>query len=423
MQDFNLEEVATKYPSTHRSNLQCIQQLLANLGSPHLFIPPVIHIAGTNGKGSTQAFLRSIFEQKGLKVHAFTSPHLKRFNERIVIAGQEIENTMAYALLHECEQHIQNDGVPTWFELVTTMAFLAFARHPADILLLETGVGGRLDATNVIPNPLVTAINSISYDHQSHLGNSLKEIAFAKAGIFKKGTAIFSVKQPEEVERVLIQESKELQAPLFIEGHHWTINKSSQGLVYNSKVPYPQISLKGTYQLQNAGLALSIASFLKHHFKFNNMHLKKGIESAIWPGRLQDISHSSLNSYLRPGSELWLDGAHNEGGAQALVSSLKEFNQSPTYFIIGMLQHKEHLNFLKPLSTYAEALFFIPILSSTKSILPDYLASLIKDKKCYTAYSLIESLEKINTVSSTPARVVICGSLYLVGDILKTIDE
>lgn len=423
MFQFDLGKFSKKFPSKARFNLERVEKLLNKLGAPHLKLPPTIHVAGTNGKGSTIAFLRAIFESSGYKTHVYTSPHLQEFNERIIVAGNKIEETYFSQLLDECEKYAQDQEDLTWFEFITVVAFLAYAQNPADILLLETGIGGRLDATNVIASPLATAITSISYDHQEHLGKTLAEIAYAKAGIFKRGAPAFSVAQPQEVEDVLLRCAQDLSVSLFLENRDWNVQEKENGIVYCSNLYCPKISLAGKHQIHNVGLALSIATSLRHSFNLKEESLKAGIATAIWKGRLQDLSSSFLINYLPTDSEIWLDSAHNEGGAQALVDTVQTWNSLPTYFIIGMLNHKDSHAFLSSLSKVARGFCFIPIPSSEKCLSSDKLLDVTPYKNGFSADNLIEGLQKIAQFSSSPVRVVICGSVYLAGDVLNMIED
>ena len=422
---FDLGTFSKKFPFKARFSLERIEKLLYKLGSPHLKLPPTIHVAGTNGKGSTIAFLHAIFEAAGYKAHIYTSPHLIECNERIIIAGKKIEESYFSFLLQECEKYAQDQEELTWFEFITSAAFLAYAQNPADVLLLETGVGGRLDATNVIKSPIVTAITSISYDHQDYLGKTLAEIAYAKAGIFKAGASAFSVAQPKEIESVLLACAKELSVSLFLENRDWDVQEAAKGLAYCSNLHCPKISLAGKHQIHNAGLALSITSMLEqsHSFNLKEKHLKTGIATASWKGRLQNLSSSLLADYLCVGSEIWLDSAHNEGGAQALVETVETWRFLPTYFIVGMLNHKDSFTFLSVLSKVAKEFCFIPITSSEKYRAPNQFIEILPHKNGFTANTLIEGLKKISQLSSTPIRVIICGSIYLAGDILNMLEN
>lgn len=423
MFQFDLGAFSKKFPTKARFSLERIETLLSKLGSPHLKLPPTIHVAGTNGKGSTIAFLKAIFEAAGYKAHVYTSPHLIRFTERILIAGEEIKESYFIQLLQECEQYAQDQEDLTWFEFITVVSFLAYAQNPADVLLLETGIGGRLDATNVIKSPIATAITSISYDHQSYLGETLADIAYAKAGIFKKETPAFSVAQPKEAENMLINCAKQMSISLYLEDRDWSVHDQENGLLYNSSLYCPTINLRGHHQVHNAGLALSIASFLQHSFAFKPHHLKAGIATATWKGRLQNLSFSSLASYLCKDSELWLDGAHNEGGADALVKTVQSWTSLPTYFIVGMLNHKDANTFLSSLSKVAEGFCFIPIVSSENSKIPNQFSGMCQHIPHFTSTTLIDGLKKISQRSQAPSRVIICGSIYLTGDVLNMLEN
>jgi dihydrofolate synthase/folylpolyglutamate synthase len=423
MVQFDLRAFSKKFPLKARFNFERIEKMLSKLGSPHLKLPPIIHVAGTNGKGSTIAFLRAIFESAGHKVHVYTSPHLIKFNERIIVSGKEIEDSYFNFLFQECEKYVQELEILTWFEVITVVALLAFAQNSSDILLLETGVGGRLDATNVIKSPLATAITSISYDHQDYLGKTLAEIAYAKAGIFKLGTPAFSVEQPKEVKDVLLNYAAHLSIPLFFENQDWNVQEDATGLTYCSYLQCPKIGLIGKHQIHNAGLALSIATFLRQPFNLKDQHLRTGIATATWKGRLQDLSSSFLAGYLYKGSEIWLDGAHNEGGAKALAETIQAWAPLPTYFIIGMLNHKDPYTFLIPFSKLAQGFCFIPIASSENHKIPDQLIKVVRHENSFAASSLDEGLKKIFQLSFGPIRVVISGSIYLAGDVLNMLEH
>lgn len=378
-------------------------------------------MAGTNGKGSVIAFLRAILEAAGLRVHVFTSPHLVRFNERIRIAGREIDDAALTALLEECES-VNGDRPITFFEITTAAAFLAFARSPADITLLETGLGGRLDATNTVKNPLLTVITPISLDHQQYLGDTIEQIAAEKAGILKPGVPCLSAAQSRKAARVLAAHAQELGVPMRSEGADWFVMPRGEAMVYTAgdrtrELPVP--SLTGKHQLRNAGLAVACAESLKG-FSLPDDAYAGGMRGTVWPARLQRLTRGPLVDLLPEGWELWLDGGHNPAAGKTLGDHSRRWRDRPLYLVMGMMTGKDPIGFLKPLEAVAARLRGVAIpgqaggLPAEKVVLAaDYLAidSAVAESAAAAIRDLVEKDRK-------PARILICGSLYLAGHIL-----
>jgi dihydrofolate synthase/folylpolyglutamate synthase len=385
--------------------------LLHSLNDPHLHLPPVIHVAGTNGKGSTIAFMRAILEQAGYRVHAYTSPHLQRFNERIVLAGQEIPDDMLERLIDE----VTTGNPITFFEIATAIAFLAFSRTPADIVLLETGLGGRLDCTNVIPAPLATIITPISHDHMEFLGHSLIEIAQEKAGIIKKGSLCVTAPQEKAARDVLEKAAKQREAAFYPHNDHWEAKGDDTHMTLKigaDEFTYPRPALIGDHQVTNAGTAVTCLKSLPN-FKITEHHIAEGLQAAHWPARLECIKSGALYDALPAGWELWYDGGHNEAGALALATQAdlwQEADNKPLHIILGMKRAKDPINFMKHLSPYTKHL---SIAAYDDFYTYDELSSLLKNTvSC--PISRFESAQAYSALhgNKTEGRILICGSLY-----------
>ena len=397
--------------------LDRVLALLADLGGPQRHLPPVVHVAGTNGKGSTLAYLRAMAEAAGLKCHVYISPHLVRFAERITLAGQQIGEQALAELLAECER--VNGGRPiTFFEITTAAAFLAFSRSPADLCLLETGLGGRLDATNVVDQPALTLITSISMDHQAFLGDSLAAIAGEKAGIIKPGVPCLTVRQPEEAMAVIRTKAAESGAPLLVEGEDWRIEGRPDGLRFTmggEALDLPPPSLPGRHQWQNAGLALAAAKSLPL-----KMDLAAGLRQARWPARLQRLSAGPLVALLPEGWELWLDGGHNPGAGEVLAAHAKaQWRDRPLDLLVGMLNSKDGQGFIDPLVPYVRGGAAVAIPGE-----PNSLSAAEMAEKARAAGLTLQTADDLATAirdrirQPGPARLLICGSLYLAGTVL-----
>ncbi|HKX08143.1 MAG TPA: folylpolyglutamate synthase/dihydrofolate synthase family protein, partial [Stellaceae bacterium] len=315
----------------------------------------MIHVAGTNGKGSTVATLRACLEAAGYRAHVYTSPHLVRFTERIRIAGKLIEDDALSACLEECER--ANAGAPiTLFEITTAAAYLAFSRTPADATLLEVGLGGRVDATNVIARPTATAITPISFDHQRFLGDTLAAIAFEKAGILKPGVVSVVGPQPPEAAEVIEARATETGSPLYRHGKEWRAEPTATGLRYEGRrwrLDLPASALPGRHQVDNAGAAIACLEGLESTFRVDPAALARGLKTTEWPARLQRLTRGPLAANLPPDVELWLDGGHNQAGGEVLAQHAATWRDRPLHLVFGMLTTHDARDFLRPLAREA----------------------------------------------------------------------
>jgi dihydrofolate synthase/folylpolyglutamate synthase len=418
--DAALERLTALHPKLIDLGLERTERLLAALENPDRQLPPVIHVAGTNGKGSTIAFMRAIAASAGLSVHTYTSPHLARFHERISLNGEPIAEDALLAILEECEA--ANDGEPiTFFEITTAAAFLAFSRAPADLLLLETGLGGRFDSTNVLPTPAVTVITPISMDHMDFLGDTIEKIAFEKAGILKLGVPCVVGPQPVEVLGVLEEPAKELDVPLIVQDIDWSAQSvGGEGMIYRDEegeIHLPMPSLIGGHQIANAGMAITALRCWKPGY-FGFEDLADGVANANWPGRLQRLGPGSLTDSLPDGWELWLDGGHNPAAGTALAETVKGWSGTPVVLICAMQKNKDLLGFLSSFKDSAERLISIDLPGGT----PGHAASdIVKagdllGMEGSTADSLASAIRL--AANGPGGRILICGSLYLAGDVL-----
>ncbi len=407
-------------------------ELLSALGNPQNHLPPVIHVAGTNGKGSIIAILKSILEEAGYSVHAYTSPHLIKFNERITLDGRHIDDHFLEELIDEALE-INKKAKATFFEVTTAIAFAAFARTPADITLLEVGLGGRLDCTNIIPSALVSVINIIARDHMEHLGDTLPLIAGEKSGIMKKGVpCVIGVQTPEALEAGVMEvfESQAIKAgsKLICTGSDWVIEPQGETMSFSytgqsQVLPYP--GLKGAYQINNAGAALTALKVIQGQFPVSHEARASGLQKAHWPGRLQNIS-KGFQELLPDGWEIWLDGGHNENAAQALAVQCKNWRKTsskPLHLIMGMLNHKDPLTYLEPLEPYLSSLTLIDIPGEPKSFKGQDIIKPLEEHflKLSVSYepSFEEALSAFVQNKNAPARILIGGSLYLAGYVLE----
>ncbi|MBI4031075.1 MAG: bifunctional folylpolyglutamate synthase/dihydrofolate synthase [Proteobacteria bacterium] len=392
-------------------------ELLARLGNPHKKLLPVIHVAGTNGKGSVIAFMRAVLETAGYAVHVYTSPHLKKFNERIVLAGREIDDSSLEFLLDEVTA--ANKGLPlTFFEITTAMAFLAFSRVPADIALLETGLGGRLDSTNVVENPITTAITSIGRDHMEFLGSTIQEIAGEKAGIMKRGVPCVTAPQTHpEPEPVLIQRARELSVPIQRFGYEWQCGSDGSRMNFrygSDSYDLPLPALTGAHQIRNAGTALAALMSVRDRFQVTEKSMAGGLQTAFWPGRLQKI----YDPFLSSGWELWIDGGHNEDAAQVLAAQAQDWSRRdgrPLYLAVGMMRRKDVAAFLAPMAPHAAAIYGMPVapgdpLAHDRESFMSALAG--SGLKVFWEEAPARIINHI-TGSGPPGRILITGSLYL----------
>lgn len=414
-----LERLYKLHPKIIDLSLDRMQRILKRLGHPEKRLPPVIHVAGTNGKGSTTAYLRAILEAAGLRVHVYTSPHLVRFAERIRLASRLIREDYLLEVLQECEA--LNDGEPiTYFEITTAIAFKAFADVPADVVLLEVGLGGRLDATNMVDNPLSTVITPVSLDHEQFLGSELGGIAREKAGIAKTGVPLILAPQPAEALKAILNVAAEVKA-LPVAGEHWQVHKTKDGFCYTDKqgqINLPEPNLFGPHQISNAALAIAC---LRHQpaLKISEDHIKVGITSAYWPARMQNITQTSLGDILPKGSSLWLDGGHNPAAGEILANFFKTKTDRPLYLICGMMKNKDTAGFLKPLSPLVTKCFGLHVDGEDSHAAED-IARMAHSAAIEASPSaqVDHALKEIAQLEDSPVQVLICGSLYLAGQIL-----
>jgi dihydrofolate synthase/folylpolyglutamate synthase len=424
-----LERLKALHPQSIDLSLGRIERLLASLDHPERRLPPVVHVAGTNGKGSLIAFLRAIAEGLGRRVHIYTSPHLVNFHERIVLAGTGGAAPIAEDMLVDClaRAEVANSGeLITLFEITTAAAFLAFADVPANLLLLETGLGGRLDATNVVAKPLATAITPISIDHVSFLGHTLAAIAGEKAGILKPGVPCIVARQDEEALRVIEARAKAVGASLHVFGRDFDVFEQHRRLIFQTAsrlldLPLPR--LNGRHQIDNAGAAIATASVVFGD-ALTVEALERGLTHAEWPARLQRLPAGALHTYVGEGTEIWLDGGHNAAGGQVIAHALAEFDERvrhSVHLIWGMMETKDAHAFIAPFKGLIERIYTVPIPDEANAFSAAALAEIAASEgfEVTAANSVPHALLQSRTVLGLAGRVLICGSLYLAGNVLK----
>jgi dihydrofolate synthase/folylpolyglutamate synthase len=417
--DAILTRLLALHPKIIDLSLDRMWHILARLGHPQRSLPPVIHVGGTNGKGSCVAYLRAIMEAADLRVHAYTSPHLVKFHERIRVAGDLIDEENLSALLEECEA--ANGGAPiTFFEITTAAAFLAFSRTPADYLILEVGLGGRLDATNVIDRPAACAITSIGLDHQQYLGETIELIAAEKAGVLKPGVPGIIGDMPQAARSAIETVAQRLGAPLTIANQDWQAYTQHGRMVFQDEdglLDLPLPNLVGAHQIGNAGNAIAIIRALRD-VRLGEGAIARGITSAEWPARLQRLKGGALSSRF-PEAEIWLDGGHNPDAGVILAAAFKAMPQRPLVLVWGMLNTKDARSFLAPLAGIAAACVTLTIPGEPNAIASENLAVLARELGVATKVAEdIEAAVRCATEHAPSARVLICGSLYLAGHVL-----
>lgn len=430
-----LAELKLLHPRLIDLSLGRIERLLARLGNPHRRLPPVVHVAGTNGKGSATAYLRTMIEAAGRRVHVYTSPHLVRFHERIQIAGadgrtQDIGEAALVDVLMRTRAVNDGDDI-TQFEITTAAAFLAFSEHPADVLLLEVGLGGRLDATNVVERPALTIITPVSMDHAEKLGATVELIAAEKAGILKAGVTCVVAQQSPEVRDVIGRIAAEVGAPLVVAGEDFDAYEQRGRLVVQSEselIDLPAPGLFGRHQIGNAGTAVIAARELSRvlggGFGLDTRAIECGLTEVRWPARMQRLDNGPLPSLLKPGTELWLDGGHNPAAGQALAQTLADFEDrspKPLVLIVGMLGLKDAVGFLAPFRGLARRVLTVPIPGAHEMPYPaDRLAEVAADigLSAEPESGIDAALKRAEALEPGPKRILICGSLYLAGHVL-----
>lgn len=414
-----LERLHRLHPKLIDLSLDRMWRALEALGHPERHLPPVIHVAGTNGKGSTCAFLRAIAEAAGQRVHVFTSPHLMRFHERIRLAGELVSEAMLAEAFEEAER--VNAGLPiTVFEITTAAAFWLFSRVPADLLVLEVGLGGLYDATNVVDRPAATAIASISMDHMEFLGDRIAGIAREKAGIIKPGVPCASARQPPDAAAVIADVAGAEAAPLLVRGEAWTSEATANGFRYadvRGALDLPPPSLLGPHQIENAGIAIAALRAWNPPW-LTPEAIARGVTTAEWPARLQRL-HGRLAASLPAGSELWLDGGHNAGGGAALAAQLALWRAAPDalplHLIVGMKGSKVVEDFLRPLLPHATTLWAVAEPGQHQATPVERIVE-ASGGLARIGPHVADALAQLR---DAPGRVLICGSLYLAGEVLK----
>jgi len=421
-----LDRLLALHPREIDLSLGRMERLLGALGRPQDRLPPLVHIAGTNGKGSTTAFMRAILEAAGLKVHVYTSPHLVAFNERIRLAGRLVTDARLIEALDVCEQ--ANAGAEiTFFEVTTAAALLLFAEEPADVLLLEVGLGGRLDATNVVDAPLAATITPLSMDHERYLGERLTDIAAEKAGILKRGCPAVIAPQPDEAMAVIERVAARLGAPLQVFGQDFTAFEENGRLVYQDEeglmdLPLPR--LFGRHQIVNA--AMAIASLRAAGRLPADEAIEAGLLSVDWPGRMQPLTEGPLLDLCPPGSELWLDGGHNPGAGITIAEVMAEQEERsprPLYLVSGMLKTKDPVGFFRPFAGLVREVACVPLTTTDAGRDPACLAGSAREAglAADAHASLVAALAHVRERAAgdtVPPRILICGSLYLAGEVL-----
>jgi dihydrofolate synthase / folylpolyglutamate synthase len=415
--DIILERMMALHPKVIDLTLGRVHRLLAVLDHPERRLPPVVHVAGTNGKGSTVAMIRAGLESTGARVHVYTSPHLARFHERIRIAGKIISEKHLTEVLDRCYKANGPDQI-TYFEITTCAAFLAYAETPADWTLLEVGLGGRLDATNVVDRPALTVITPVDLDHQAFLGDTISLIAAEKAGIMKRGVPSVVAPQHEAAMEVIERVAARVGAPLVAHGQHWHVTTERGRLIFQDErglLDLPLPNLIGPHQILNAGTALAALRTLEQ----GENACQAGITQAEWPARMQRLSTGKLADLARP-AELWLDGGHNPAAGVMLAETLGLQPQRPTHLICGMLNTKDIAGFLRPLASVAKSLTALSIPGEKNTIPAEETAAYATavGLPSTTASTLQDAIRAI-TAREPQSRILICGSLYLAGHVLR----
>lgn len=425
-----LTEMKRLHPQLIDLSLGRLERLLAKLGNPHDRLPPVIHVAGTNGKGSTTAYLKSMLEAAGRRVHVYTSPHLVRFHERIMLAGPDgrarpIGETELVELLMRVSEVNAGEAI-TFFEITTAAAFLAFAETPADAVILEVGLGGRLDATNVISHPALSIITPVAMDHADKLGNTLAEISGEKAGILKRGVPAVISQQEDEALQTICERASRIGSPLTVWGHHFDAYEQRGRLIFqqeNVLLDLPKPALIGRHQIVNAGTAVAAAQALRR-FGLGEYAISRGLTEVNWPARMQRLKDGPLSELVGSSSELWLDGGHNPAAGIVIaqtLADLEERSPSPLYLIVGMMGQKDASGFLSPFRGLVKEIVTVPIPGAHEAPhQPEALAEIARNVgfRAAAASDVPSAIKRIEANDRMPKRILICGSLYLAGHVL-----
>ena len=416
--DLILDRMMALHPKVIDLTLDRVWRLLDAVDNPQDRLPPVIHITGTNGKGSTQAMIRAGLETDGKSVHAYTSPHLARFHERIRLAGTLITEKALTEVLDRCYSANGTDPI-TYFEITTVAALLAFAETPADYTLLEVGLGGRLDATNVIDAPKITVITPVDLDHQSFLGDTLTAIAGEKAGIIKRGIPCVVGPQHDDSIEVIEEVARKRGAPLLAYGQHWHVSQERGRLIYQDEtglLDLPLPALPGPHQIMNAGAAIATLRALG----MDEAACEAAVTQATWPARMERLTTGALVVRAKP-AELWLDGGHNPAAGKALAATWRQQPPRPTHLICGMLNTKDISGYLSPLAAVADTLTGVSIPGEANTIPAAETAQIAQTVGLTsTTAETVEAAIDAITAQDPNARILICGSLYLAGHVMRT---
>jgi dihydrofolate synthase/folylpolyglutamate synthase len=433
-----LDRLTALSPGRDILGLERIDVLLDRLGNPHHRLPPVFHVAGTNGKGSTCAFLRAMLEAEGYAVHAYTSPHLVRFNERIRLAGHLIDDALLAATL-ERVMDAGEDLSASFFEVTTAAALLLFAETPADACVIEVGLGGRLDATNVIAQPLVCGIAALGIDHEGFLlapedgtpDAPLERIAFEKAGIAKRGVPLVTMEYPASMAATIAEAALRVGAPVEAQGSGWTIESTGErSLLYSDRhgdLALPRPGMVGDHQIENAGLAVAMLR-QQEKLPVSPAAMASGVRLTRWPARMQKLPQGALTQRLPSGSTLWLDGGHNPNAGAAIAETLAALDMADVHLIIGMLLNKDAAGFIAPFASRLTSLSAVPI-SGHDHHDPADLCAIAQAEfgiaHCTSAPTVSDALARIiadhpgDHPAGQPLHILIAGSLYLAGEVLK----
>lgn len=429
-----IDALSAIHPKGYDLSLERIERVLAALGNPQDRIPPAIHVAGTNGKGSTSAFCRAILEAAEKTVHVHTSPHLVNWHERYRLGRPGGGRLVSDTLLEETIARVAaaNSGRPiTVFEILSAVMFVLFSENPADYSIVEVGLGGRFDATNVIGKPLVSVITSISLDHMAFLGDTREKIAFEKAGIIKPGRPVVVSPNPESVVAVFESVARKQRAPAWIAGQQFSFQQAGGRFVYQDEhglLDLPPPRLRGAHQFANAATAIAALRFAG--LDLPDSAFERGMETVRWPGRLERLRAGPLQRFAPAGSELWIDGGHNPGAGEVIASELANLEERapmPLFIVAGMLMTKDPSGFFRSFEGLAERVFTVPIHDSDQGYAPKELARIAGEcgLDAHACLSVGDALETICGLlgENEPCRILICGSLYLVGEVLRDNDE
>lgn len=423
--DALINKLSEIHPKGFDLSLHRILLLLEKLGNPQEKLPPVIHVAGTNGKGSTIAFARAILEAQGYKVHVHTSPHLVNWHERYRLAGKLVSDDVLAAAIEQVARANDNNPI-TVFELLSAVMFVLFSEHEADFALVEVGLGGRFDATNVIPKPKVCAIAPVALDHQSYLGDTIEKIAFEKAGIIKRYIPVAVGRQQDEARETIEEVARKNMAQIIIAGQDFDAYRDATGFVYQDEeglMDLPLPKLAGEHQLDNAALAM--AAIRLAEIEVSTKAFAKGMLNVTWPGRLERLPQGKITKALSDHGDIWIDGGHNPSAGDAISSELQRQNvdnKRKTLLICGMINTKEPYGYFKPFDRLDAQVITVPVAMSEAGIPPQDLAAIAKEAGLETrsTQSIEEALElAAKQLQDTPdMQVLFCGSLYMVGEVL-----